>query len=344
ERHVPNHVKKDFRARLDFFVHSVREALVTGGFAGRQVILALPAASMFIGHLRLAKMEGQTLTQSLAWEIRGKIPIEPAQAVLRHLIAGEVFVDQEPRDEIIVLASRKEVVDGLLESAKKARLDVVGMNVEMGAIVDCFSNVYRRKTDADATNCFVEIGSIGTRVIVSRGGHILFARGIPVGASELDTTIAKELRMDLEAAAARRRQLAAKTADEPALVAAGAEVGAAFGEERRRDLRDADDDPANHEINGVYATVAEKLVEELTLCRRYYESTFPGRQVDRLIFVGGGASDRKLCQEIARGMGLPAQVGDPLVRVEGRHLLDGEGKKPHPAWAVAVGLSAGGVT
>ena len=45
-----------------------------------------------------------------------------------------------------------------------------------------------------------------------------------------------------------------------------------------------------------------KLVEELVLCRRYHESWFPSKPVDRLVFVGGEARQRWLCQGIAREM------------------------------------------
>jgi Tfp pilus assembly PilM family ATPase len=88
-----------------------------------------------------------------------------------------------------------------------------------------------------------------------------------------------------------------------------------------------------------------KLIEELDLCRRYHESTFSSRPIDRLVFVGGEARHRSLCQMIARQMSLAAQVGDPLVRM-GRTSDVGvesgiDRRQPQPSWAVAIGLSMG---
>jgi Tfp pilus assembly PilM family ATPase len=88
-----------------------------------------------------------------------------------------------------------------------------------------------------------------------------------------------------------------------------------------------------------------KLVEELDLCRRYYEATFPNKPVDRLIFVGGEARQRSLCQHVARELGIAAQLGDPLVRM-GRISDIGiesgiDRRQPQPSWAVALGLSLG---
>ena len=129
--------------------------------SGRQAVLALPAASMHIQHLRMPKMDEEAMKKALPWEVRGKLPIDPSQALLRHIVAGEIYQDQEPKNEVIVMAAHRELVNQFLAAASRARLDVVGMNVEPQALVDCFGHIYRRKTDADVTNCFVDIGCIG---------------------------------------------------------------------------------------------------------------------------------------------------------------------------------------
>jgi len=88
-----------------------------------------------------------------------------------------------------------------------------------------------------------------------------------------------------------------------------------------------------------------QLASELDLCRRYYESAFPNKPVDRLIFVGGEAKHRSLCQHIAHEMSLSAQIGDPLIRM-GRTTNVGiesglDRRQSQPGWAVAIGLSLG---
>jgi len=142
---VPGHVRHNPAARLAFFTEAVRDLLPQGKFRGRQAILALPAASMFIQHLRLARMDDELLKKALPWEARGKLPIDPSQALLRHLVAGEVYQDQEPRNEVILMAAARETVQQLLAAAAKARLDVVGMSLEAAALIGCFGHIYRRK-------------------------------------------------------------------------------------------------------------------------------------------------------------------------------------------------------
>src|SRR5439155_21815446 len=112
-----------------------RDLRAQGNFRSRQAVLAMPASAMYIQHLRMAKLDDNETRKALPWEARGKLPIDPSQALMRHLIAGEVYQDQEPKNEVIVMAAAREFVNQLLASAAKARLDVIGMNVEPKAIV-----------------------------------------------------------------------------------------------------------------------------------------------------------------------------------------------------------------
>ena len=67
--------------------------------------------------------------------------------------------------------------------------------------------------------------------------------------------------------------------------------------------------------------------------------------MDRLIFIGGEARQRSFCQNIAREVGLAAQLGDPMCRmsrVSDVGIESGIDRRlPQPAWAIAIGLSMG---
>lgn len=370
---VPSHVRHNPTARLEFFVETTRDLLAQGNFRTRQAVLALPAASMHIQHLRMAKMDDAETKKALPWEARGKLPIDPSQALLRHLIAGEVYQDQEPKNEVIVMAAARDFINQLLASASKARLDVIGMNVEPKAMVDCFNHVYRRKVDAEVTNCFLDIGSASSRAVISRGQQIFFARSIPVGGEHFNKAVAHAHRISLDQAKLLRIQLCAnqpafserrekETVHQPDAIASSnveqafpllgaglqaARQPSAVAEAPVMENLSPEDELAQKSklVEQACREPLNKLIEELDLCRRYYESTFPSKPVERILFVGGEARQRSLCQYIAREMGLAAQVGDPLVRM-GRISEVGiesgiDRRQPQPGWAVAIGLSLG---
>lgn len=387
---VPSHVRHDTNARLQFFVQTTKDLLSQGSFTGRAVVLALPAASMFIQHLRLPKMDDEAMKKAIPWEARGKIPIDPGHALLRHHVAGEVYQDQEAKCEIVLMAAGRDIVNGLLGMAAKARLDVVGMNVEPKAIVDCFTHLYRRKNDAGITNFFVDIGCAGTRAFIARGPHILFARAIHIAGDHFTRAVASSFGLNLDEAKLLRLKLCnaggperrqsepeqqqqqPREAEAPqreeriegmAMLGAALAAARGGGSETRRPAQGGaagrpgrgENNPSAIEANDTQQQVLRieqacrdplnKLIHELEGCRRYYEATFPNKPVDRLVFVGGEAKHRNLCQHIAREMGLAAQVGDPMVRLSKVADIPADAgidpTQPQPNWAVALGLSMG---
>ena len=391
---VPNHVRHDPAGRINFFIETTKELLSSGKFRNRQACLGLPASMMFIQHLRMPKLDAEAMKKALPWELRGKLPIDPSHALLRHIIAGDVFDGQEPKDEVIVMAAAKETVNAFLAAAAKAKLDIVGMNVEPKALVDCFTNVYRRKNDENAMNCFVDIGCVATRCVIARGNEIYFARTIPVGGDHFSRATANALKIKLDDAKLLRVRIAqmaasggaAPTADEkpqavlsptrndavsvdnsfallsasvppserrveatpPAAAAAAAAEGAAAAGDLSGETAGAVDAELLKQAKLVEAACKDplgRLIDELELCRRYYESTFPKTPIDRLVFIGGEARQKSLCQQIARRMALAAQVGDPMVRLNKNSDMGIDNgidrRQPQPGWAVAIGLSMG---
>jgi type IV pilus assembly protein PilM len=367
---VPAHLRHDLPNRMAFFADALRELWSKGRFAGKKAVLALPAASMTIQHLRIARMEEEALKQALPWEARGKLPYDPSHAVLRHLVAGEIHQDGEQKNEVILMAAQRELVNQLLAAAGRAKVEVVGMTTEPRAIVDCFGHVYRRKSDTGATTLYIDMGCQATRAYIARGQQILFARVVPIGSELFTRAVSQALQINVDEARLLRNKLSQMPSGQPsspdaerasgtndagpASDAAAVEdaVAAAGQVDRRAPLAPVRVPPAAYHpdaerVAESYREPIAKLVEELSLGRRYHEATFPTLLVNRAIFIGGEARHRGLCQEIARGLQLPAQVGDPMVRLGRNSEVDPDGdidpKAPNPDWSVALGLSMGPV-
>ncbi len=97
-----------------------------------------------------------------------------------------------------------------------------------------------------------------------------------------------------------------------------------------------------------------RLVLELTACRRQFASMYPKAQIEHLIFLSGQAVERDICMAIAKQLEMPAQLGDCLAAVEitdNCHIWsDSKGDKGSSGapidrrkcqvnWAIAFGLS-----
>lgn len=334
---IPAGVRKDKEARLEFFVDACRDLQGKGGFVGKQCVIGIPASLMHVQHLRLPKMDDEELKKALPWEARGKMPIEPSQAMLRHIVAGEVFQDQEAKLEVILMAVERATVENLIRLAEKAKLQVIGLQPEPKALTDCFRGMFRRKSDGEPSTLFIDIGYCGTRAIVSYLDEVLFARFIPIGGDQFNYAASVALKVPVHEARQRRIQFASvglPDEREPSAAQFSAmDPMAAKRSAERAVIEEACKDPQ------------ERLITELELCRRYHEATFPNRAIDRIVFTGGEAMQLSLCQQIARRLGIAAQLGDPMVRVgRGVKLKADCGldtTQPQPAWPIAIGLSMG---
>ena len=87
----------------------------------------------------------------------------------------------------------------------------------------------------------------------------------------------------------------------------------------------------------------QEACEEIEKCLRYYSYIFHTRMVDHLVFTGDRAADMSLCRQLAEGLNLTAQLGDPLRGLQGmRQSENNASAPPCPGLAVGVGLSLAG--
>jgi len=314
---IPEESQADFQSRLSFCVSAIKGILKDNPFSGRECVMSLPAEATFVQHVKIPRTPAENVHSAVLGEIQGKLPFPAAGAEIRHIVAGEVVGDGEPRQEVIVVATARETVMASLAMARKAGLDISGVNIESCAIVECFGRLFRRAGDQNRGIMFVDIGHASTQVVLSHGSKMVFARNVNVAGLSFDQSLSEQLGITLDEAAEIRKQLAAQD----------------------------NNDVRVQELRACLSEVIDALAGELTQCLLYHESIFRTLSIERVIFLGGTAMDRHLCQSIAQRLNLPAQIGDPLVRI-GNLSTDGsdvklDRREPQPKWAVAVGLSLG---
>jgi type IV pilus assembly protein PilM len=316
ETPVPPEARREPSARLRFLHDGLRQILHSAPFKGAQCVLSLPAEMTFVQHLKVPKMPAEQLGPALRWELQGKLPYDPARAIVRHVVAGEILADGEAKQELIVMAVNRDTIESHINLLKRAKLDCVGMNIECCAIVDCFARLFRRTADGVRSILFVDIGAASTQVVIGHGSVVAFARNLVLAGGQLDQVVADALKVPLDEAHRLRTA-----------TAASAEQG-----------------PQAAQVAAAQAPMIEALGEQITSCLRYHDSVFPNRPLERAVFLGGQAYDKRLCQALARQIALPAQIGDPLAcipREQDPTAGPANGEANLPEWAVAVGLSIG---
>jgi type IV pilus assembly protein PilM len=314
---IPRDCREDMRRRMDCHAACMRSLVKGDAFVSRQCVISLPAEAAFIHHVKIPKLPKADMAAAVESDLQGKLPMPVQDAIVRYVVAGDVYGDGGAKQEVIAIAAARGTVESYLAMARRAKLDVVAINAEPCAIVECFARLFQKGQDEGRTTMYVDIGEMTTKVVLARGGSIAFARDLSIGAKWFDAALAQGLQMPVEDVCKLRQDIAAG--------------------------RDCSVD-----VNRVYAMLEEpmlELVEKLTQCMRYHESVFPNQGVERLVLLGGQAYDKRLCQTVAQKLNLAAHIGDPLVKIsrEGATTFSTglERAAAQPDWAVAVGLSLG---
>ena len=354
---VPTLVQGNAPAMQEWFISMLKELLGSKPFKGRQVVTCLPAREMLIQHLRMVKMDEADLQKALPWEAQGKVPFDINHALLRHIVAGEVYDNDESKLEVILMAASRNVVEQHLRLIERTRIETKYVNVEPVALVNCFAHLLGKGQTQQGATMFVDLGHSCSKVVVSQGTQIVFCRSISIGGEHLARVIGEKLGVDAgEAAILLNRwqralglaQLKAVQPDTQAVAVERGEAGRVASSTTATLIKEASGtDLGQVELEAAAGPTLQNLCEEIRSCVRYHDLMFHAAPAARVIFLGGQAKNKGFCQKLARGLGLPAQLGDPLARVSGETLLgehsDLEENELHSEWAVAFGLSLGGM-
>jgi Tfp pilus assembly PilM family ATPase len=394
---TPEDFLSDAARRFDFQFKALPRLIKSVGFKGKRAVCAIPAAQTFCKHIQFPRAENIDLAELVRQAVPAALECAPDALVYRHVTVtgatpvgavtgmGGGGVPTGPgngpggaKQEVICLAASRHFVGQIMDAIREAKLEPVGMHPECFATVKAFEQLGRRETDKSVATLYLDMAYGSTKVWISHGSDLVFAKTIIVGGRDLDTAVSRSADCNLAAARAMRlnaavlvaeprrpgvAQAAAPTPGGLAMLAAAmAKVGAsepatptpadsatATDEDRRTQaLAPGFTSDVSTQAPAAVAPPEfdvreplEMLTDELAGCLRYHQSLFGGRRVDRVIFVGGESRHRGLCQHVARKIRTPAHVADPLARMArtGREPCHGiDFGAMQPGWTVAYGL------
>jgi type IV pilus assembly protein PilM len=371
ELRIPESILQDQDAIFHFYGQQLPTALNAGSFKGRKAITAIPSALTFVQHMQVGIVDGLSQEDAVKAQLQLQTGCAPQNVVVRTIQVPGAARDGSSKQEMICMAAGHDTVMRYVNLLKRCKLEVVGMHTEILAMVRAFDHLTRRATDAEVCTMFVDMGWGGTRVAITHGGKVVFARYVSVGGRHFDQLIAKALKCDMMSARGHRLALddriGVETPDRDEVFdetdgnsLLSAAVAEASTDERRRQQgvtaiaterrRGGPAEFARTVDAGYVPRIAasvdvgellDTMTDELSMCLRYHRGLFPGRQVDRIIFLGGEARQTWLCRHIVKELDIPAQLGDPLARLDRQTSLNTPGlelDQPQPGWAVACGL------
>lgn len=368
---IPDSVRGDHVKQIEYLAEYLPPLLSRSNFKSRRATISVPGSKTLVQHTSLPRIDGTDDHELILSQLSADYGCPSSAIIAQHTEVCEVHRGGQPLREAIVYAIPREVISRYVNLLKKLRIEVVGVHAAPNALRYAFAHLNRRERDSEVTTCYVNLGWSGTLVTIANGNELAFARQIEVGGRHLDEQIASVLRCDL--AAARGHRLAvgdqaikveaplAGATNNAILGVAAAQAGSdATGlggsigtddqaEERRTTAFPAPGVGQHVDVDAAQAQIADLQIgelldmisDELTMSLRYHKTLFPGRRIDRVIFVGGEARQLWLCRNLASRLRVPAQLGDPITRLNVPEGIETPGLdlgEPQPGWAVACGL------
>ena len=295
----------------------VRQKMGLNGFKGKDVVISVPSDLLEVQHVRMPPMQPVELAAALPNELHGKLPFAPEQAVIRHIVAGTVAEDNETKQDVLVLAVRRDDVQAHVSALAKMHFNVVGVGVEPCSM--CYGYAYAAEHAEPSQSgplclMMVYLGWQRSNVAILRGRETIFVKPVDHGLDHLVQAVAHVKDMPLDEAS---------------------EVVASWR-----------NDPTPERLDEAVAVYNRcrpctgRLTDEIQSCMRYHASLARGARIDRLVFVGPGAHDKALVRVLSATLSVPCEIGDPVGAVTGSP----DPQSAEPEMAVAVGLSLFGTS
>jgi len=181
---VPNASPRTVRAStLAQSACRANRARNNGQFRGREIVVALPAADLFVDHLKCPPSSEGKLDEVVFSKIRRKLP----PGWTRNNIVIRCIPTEQ--DNTLVIAAERAILDRHLAIYERTRLKVKSMVVWPVAMANCYARFFaRRGADHRSVVMLLDIQSDCSNIVVCRGGKLLLANSIPIGTLRLGDT------------------------------------------------------------------------------------------------------------------------------------------------------------
>jgi type IV pilus assembly protein PilM len=304
--------------RGDAALEAAADLLRRGGFSGRRIVAALPREIVHVKNLRLPVIPAAELPAAVKFEARNIFPFDAESAHVDFVAAGEVRQGADVRQEVIVLAAKREDVDDFLERLDRYGLVAASLDAEPCAVYRSVERFIRRRDDDQEVHVLLDVGLRRTQVVIGRGRELSFYKPIDMGGQRLHDAVAQRLGISVSEAKALRRRLGQPATE------AGAEA------DSNKSVRQA--------VFQATRGPLEELGREVSLCLRYYSVTFRGPGPSRVRLLGGEANDPNVRAVLGAAVSMPVEAAQPLFNVDCAGIQTADFAGARSQWATALGL------
>jgi len=245
----------------------------------KRVAISVSGYSVIVKKINLSVMDDQELDNYIHSEAGQYIPFDLEDVYLDY----QNLKTQTPgndRTDVMLVAAKKEVVDGFLTMLASAGLRIEVVDVDGFAL----ENIYEANYSLSENVALVDIGASKMSInIISRGVSVL-ARDVVVGSRQLTEQIQHRFGLEFEEAEALK-------------------IGRLPAEEKHQELEQ------------IFTTTCTQWALELKKAIDLFYSNHPGATLGKIALSGGGTRVKGLERFFSEETGITVEIFNPFAKI-----------------------------
>lgn len=269
-------------ARAAAVTDAIGKAMTGNGFKGNTVVTSLPASHVIYKNIRIPVMPPNEIDRAVAWEASDRLHMSLDDIQLQHLYVGEVRQGDENKQEVILLAVKKHIIDQHVAMLTGCNLAPIAVEAAPSALAR-WASYHQDSEDQDHAAVVLDLGYDSSKILICRHGRVLFYKQIDAAGRQINEHLAGKLNLGVADIDRNRLELGHGDEDDPQ------QVGQPT---LQRTLSEA------------LRLIATELTREIGLCLRYFSVTFRGQRPERAWVTGGMSRDAMFLGMIQDNSGL----------------------------------------
>jgi len=275
-------------ARERVILKAIQELFAERPFSSKNINVCAPGFHVFSKFVKLPPVDTSKVTQIIQYEAQQNVPFPLEEVVWDYQILGTTPTGEL---EVLLVAIKADVVEGLFRTAEAAGLRVQLVDVSPAGLCNAFRYNYG---DLDGCTMLLDVGAKTSNLLFFEKGKV-YSRGINIGANSITQDFAAESK--LKFAEAERLKI------EQGFVS----LGGAYEEP---------DNPQQAAISKISRQVMTRLHIQVNQTLQFYRGQQGGSAPQRLFLAGGASIMPYTAQFFAEKLNLPVEYFNPFRNVQ----------------------------
>ena len=296
-------------AEPEILIKTIKALYKQSGCRRKKVVTSISGHAVIVKKVTFAQMDEEELRELIHDEAGKYLPFDDMATVDYdcQIIGDNPY--NPTQMEVLLVAAKKEIIEGYTEVIEAAGLVPVIMDVDSFALETMYEENYEFEENEVAI--LINIGASITNLNAVKGGISIFTRDFTLGVNSVTEAIAQNLGISFEEAEKAKID--------------------GFG----------DDEQARRVFREGLIAYADPICSEIERSVDYFRSTFGAETIKHILLSGGGALIPGVTANLAERLSIDTEIIDPFQKItcDAKILKKESAELIGPIAAVSVGLA-----